>query len=199
MTGHDHLPSRQPERSPEEQAQSVWCEVLNSDGALRGSPFLNPVETEESWLQGNEKEAQLSQAFRRGRAILQVIAYGRTYWEVETGLGFITPDKEVVTSQHPAVLEGYKRLIQLVILSRANLVDQDGWRLTDTQDLAQIEEEITGELGLTREYEELVEAQGAWDTPTFPGCDDKTFVDAILSGKVRVGNPDDPEALDLTP
>lgn len=206
MTRHDHLPSSQPERTQEEQSLSIWKEVLKSSDALRGSPFLDPVESEESWLQGNEKEAQLAQGFQRGRAILQTVAYGHSYWEIETGLGLITLDEEATADLHPGVQEAFKRLIQLVILSRAALSDHDGWRLPDGHELIQIKEQIKDELGLmhahealVREYTEAGRTKEVFGIPDFLGCDDKMFVDAILSGQVRVGNPEDPEAENLTP
>ncbi len=198
---HDAAPQVEtPERHPGKLAKSIWEEVLAADEVIRpvtlraGDDDLPLVE---SWQTSNPKEAALAAGFRRGRKLLQAISYGHSYWEMENGLEIELND-ETLSSQHEVVKLGTKRLLQLAILSRVPLtpLETDAhWRLPTFQDIQQAKQEIREELGVTEAYKEIRGGENPpMYPPDFPGISDTAIVDAIVSGKLAMGNSGDPEA-----
>jgi hypothetical protein len=162
---------------------------------LPGDDNLPLVET---WQATNPKEAALAAGFRRGRQVLQGVSYGHSYWEMETGLD-LHLDDEAMSGKHEGVKLGTKRLLQLVILSRAPLsppeVEGDAWYLPTFLDIEQVKKEVREELGVAEEHKRIWESENPPAfPPEFPGIDDKAIVDAIISGKLTIGNPDEPNA-----
>jgi hypothetical protein len=199
---HDSAPQVETsERRPEELARSVWEEVRVSDEVVspvslnRGGDALPLIE---SWQTANPKEAALATGFRRGRQVLQGISYGHSYWQMENGLD-LQLDDEAMAGKHDGVKLGTERLLQLVILSRAPLsppeMESDNWYLPTFRDIDHVKQEIREKLGIAEEHKRIWESENPPTyPPEFPGVDDTAIVDAIVSGKLTIGNPDEPDA-----
>jgi hypothetical protein len=199
------MPERAPqpattERPPEELATSIWEEVYAADEVVRPATLMlgdEDLPLVESWQTSNSKEAALAAGFRRGRQILQGSSYGRKYWEMEDGMDIVIDDS-VAAGQHEGVNLGTKKLLQLVILSRVALTPverDDHWHLPTFQDIQKVKQEVREELGVAEEHKRIWESEDApMYPPEFPGIDGAATINAIVSGQLSVGRPEEPEA-----
>lgn len=195
MPQPQHNVAPQPERSIEQLRYSVWEEVLENDKTIATFPQHNPVLPVSSWQRGNSKEAALATGFVRGRKVMQAIAYGHDYWEIEYGMGITLG--EVPANQHEGITLVTRRLFQLAVLSRASVAPYDSdshWALPTFGDIVEAKSAVREELGVTGAFEASVrDPNMPLYIPDFPGIDGAALANAIVTGQLTIGNPEQPE------
>jgi hypothetical protein len=144
-----------------------------------------------------DTDIDMAMAFNRARTVLRAISYGHEHWAAEYGLK-ITVDNEALVDRHATVKAGTRRLLQLVALSRVIVEPVDPvWSMPNRRAVREVLAEMREELGVTNEYQRQLQDRSlpSWSIPDFPGLNDKHIVQAILDGRLSVGNPEQPEAV----
>lgn len=133
----------------------------------------------EEWDMSKMRESALAIGFLRGRTILQAISYGETYWEAIYGIGLQLGKRP--ETEHPTVTAGTKLLGQLAILSRPPIRPMDAhWSLPIISDILASKQQLREELGIAT----------STNTSDFSGLEYDRLVEAIITGEVAIGNPE---------
>lgn len=170
---------------------ALWQEVISTEHTIGTFPGMTPVELNTAWDLSDPKQLALAEAFRRGRTVMQAISYGHNYWELEHGLRYLV-DGSVFKGRHGAIRLGTQRLLQLGVLSRVGveLVDET-WSMPPIGEIGTVKGQMRRELGVEEAYQTAV--REGTRVAEFPGVNDEVVVDAILTGRLTVGNPDQPD------
>lgn len=186
-----------PERDPAAIKQCLWAEVAAANALIGRTPGIDIIAPLPVWEVTNAGEKELSAAFTRARKILEVISHGHPQeWQHEYGV-FVQLDPSLFANKPADTQANTTRLLQLVALSRADLIPSSNPALfvPSRENTEAIIGQMREELGVSEVYSRQMVTgyDPSLKLPvTFPEVDDDKVVQALIDGRLAVGNPDSP-------